>query len=345
MANDIVVSITDQTQLVTQAGFGLVLIVSTTKTLAYKEYDISEDLTELATDFASNTEVYKIASTYATQSPRPLIIAVFGVDLSTSSQKATDLAAALNTLITTNNNWYRVILEDKTEALISAMGDWCETNGKMFYTEFGNTTFTTDFTAKTRTVLGYKENTDRLDAAMAGYAATRIPGSFTFKFKNLNGITADAITPTELTAIQTKNMDCYYKKFEVQGYGTAQLDAGLVASGKRIDQIESRDWIKYRIQQELARLLTSSEKIPFNDTGIQQVVSAVKVALNDGWRNGIIDSNTNGAAAAVVSYKKKSELPSQDILNRRLTGITFQYVELGAIESVTVSGAVVLQLG
>lgn len=342
--SDITVTISDATQVVNQAGFGLCLIVSTTATHAYEEYDISEDLTSLVEDFVSNTEVYKIAETFALQDPRPLQVAVFGVDLSSSLQKAADLTAALNTLITTNNNWYRVILEDKTEALITAMSTWAESNSKMFYTQFGNTTFTTDFTVKTRTVLGYKENTDRLDVAMAGYAATRIPGSFTFKLKNLNGITADAITPAELETIHAKNMNAYMKKFEQQGLGSAQLDAGLVASGKHIDQIESRDWVKFRIQQEIAKLLTTSEKVPYNDDGIGQVVAAITVALNDAWKNGIIDNKKDKTPAFIVTYKAVADIPVADKAARKLTGVTFKYIELGAIEEVYVTGAVVLTL-
>jgi hypothetical protein len=341
---DINVSITDATQLVSEAGFGLPLIVGTAAAHAYEEYDISSNLTAVVADYADTTEVYKIAAAIAGQSPRPQKLAIFGLDISSSSTKPADVTAALNTLITTNNNWYRLLLEDKTEAVIAAVSTWAENNNKMFYTEFANTTFTTDFSSKNRTVLGYKENTDRLDAAIVGYASSRIPGSFTFKFKNLAGMTADAITPTELTAIQTKKMNSYFKKFEVQGLGNAQLDGGWVASGKFIDQIESRDWIKFRIEQEIATLLTSTAKIPYTNAGIQQIVTAISAALTDATANGIIATNDDGSAAYVVAYKTVSEIPTADRTARKVTGITFSYVEAGAIHETTVTGAVVLNL-
>lgn len=341
---DINVNISDQTQIISQDGFGLCLIVCTTKAQNYKEYDISADLASVVADFATNTEVYKMVNALASQNPRPTKVAIFGIDLSASVQKADDLTAALNTLITTNNDWYRIALEDETETLIAAVSTWSETNLKMFYTKFANTTFATDFTAKNRTVLGYKENTDKLDTAMMGYAATRIPGSFTFKFKNLINIDADPITPTELADIKAKNMNCYFSKFAVQGLGTAQLDNGVVASGKFIDQIESRDWVQFRIEQEIAKLLMSAEKVPYNNDGIQQVVTCVTTALNDAFKNQIIDSKEDKTPAFTVSYKTVNQISTIDKQARKLTGITFNYVELGSVQEVTVSGAVVLSL-
>lgn len=341
---DITVSITEAAQLTTSTGFGLALVVDTTKDLDYKEYDISENLTAVTTDFETTTETYKIINTFASQTPRPTKIAVFAKDLTSSTTKPADLATALNTLITTNNNWYRIILEDKTEPLITAVSSWAETNNKIFYTEFANTTFTGDFTSKSRTVLGYKEGTDRLDAAMAGYAATRIPGSFTFKFKSFGNITADALTPVKITAAQGKKMNCYYKKFEVQGIGSAQLDNGVVANGKYIDQIESRDWISFKIQEEIAKVLVDSEKIPYDDNGISQIVACIETALNAAFDNKIITSKKDKTPAFSIEYKNLDQIPAADKTARKLTGITFKYIEAGAIHSVEVTGSVVVNL-
>lgn len=341
---DINVIISDQTQVISQAGFGLCLLACTNKVQAYKEYDISSDLSSVAADFISSTTVYKMVEDFAAQNPRPEKISIFGIDLTSSVTKANDLTTALDTLITTNNDWYRIELDDETETLITAVSTWAETNLKMFYTQFANTTFTTDFTTKNRTILGYKENSDRLDMAMAGYAASRIPGSFTFKFKNLNGIAADAITPTELTNIREKNMNAYFSKFAVVGLGTSQLDGGVVASGKFIDQIESRDWVKFRIEQEIAKLLMTNEKVPYNNDGIQQVVTCVTTALDDAFDNEIIDSKEDKTAAYKVSYKTIDQISTADKSARKLTGITFSYIELGAVHEVTVTGAVVLSL-
>lgn len=341
---DIQVIMSDMTQVVSQEGFGKVLIVSTTADAAYKEYDVSENLTAFNTDWSAAPEVCKIAETYVAQKPRPMKVATFGKNLSTSLDKATDLTTSLNTLIGEHNNWYRLMLEDKTETLIAAVSTWCETNDKMFYTVFDNTTFTTDFSNKKKTVLNYKSNDERLDAAMVGYAATRVPGSFTFKFKPLTNITTDSLTVNDLTTIRSKNMNAYITKFENIGLGTAQLDSGKTASGDYIDHIESMDWIKYRVQGEVGTLLMTSDKVPYTNTGIQSVVAAVTTALQQAYDNGIIGTNQDNTPAFVVNFKTLAQIPDDDRKARRLTGISFKYVEAGAIEEVTINGAVVLEL-
>lgn len=341
---DITVNISDAVPVVSQSGFGLPLIFCTTAAHDYEEYDISEDITSVAADFASGTEIYKMVNTIAGQSPRPQKVAIFGVDLSASIQKATDLVEALNTLILTNGNWYRLLLEDKTETLIAAASEWAETNGKSFYTTFGNTTFTTDFSIRAKTNLFYKENTDRVDAAAVGYATTRIPGTYIFKFRNLNGITADALTPSELLTIRSKKMNAYISKFGNADLATNQLDEGFAANGKPIDYEESKDWVKYRITQEIARLLMNTPKLGADDAGIASIVTAVTTALDDATANTIIRRGPNKKGLYTISYLTADNLPEADIVAGRISGISFKYAYLFGIKEVAVSGSVVVNL-
>lgn len=342
--SDININISDETNVVSGEGFGLTLVLCTTKALAYKEYDISDDLTAVTPDFAASTEVYKIINTIAGQNPRPTKVAVFGTDLSASTQKAVDIVTALNTLIASYGDWYRLLLDDKTEALISPVSDWAETNGKSFYTEFGNTTFTTDFSTKAKTNLFYKSNADRLDAAAVGYAASRVPGSYIYKFKNLKMVTADALTPTDLAPIRAKHMNAYVNKFRNINLGTDQLDDGVAANGKAIDFIESQDWIKYRTEQEIAKLLMATDKLGADDTGIASIVTAVGTALDDATSNNIIKKGTNKKGLYTITYKSADNLPAEDIQAGKITGITFKYVYSFGVKEVTVNGAVAVQL-
>jgi hypothetical protein len=341
---DIDVSITDSTQVVSQEGFGKALAVCTTKDMAYKEYDVSDDLELVQKDFTTDTEMYKIIETFASQNPRPRKIAVFGKDLKSSLDKGKDLVTELNTLITEHNNWYRIILEETEEKLVDTVSSWAETNKKMYFTQLDTTEFTTDFTDRKRTVLNYKENKDRLDVGMVGYATTRIPGTFTYKFKNIKNITADKLSGAKIKEAKAKMMNCYIKKFEILGVGSSQLESGLTASGDYIDHIESMDWVKFRIEVEIAKLLMTSEKVPYDNTGIQSVVTAVRIALEDAAKKGIIMIE-DGSPVYTITYKNWREIPQEDRQRRKLTGIKFNYAEAGAIEEVKVSGAVTLDLG
>ena len=343
MAYDIIVNMTDNTQVTSKEGFGKTLVFCTTKDIE-KQYDISDDLSLVQEDFPVETEMYKIINTFASQQPRPRNILVLGKDLSSSVDKGNDIITTLNDFITKTNDWYRLIVEDLDEKIISKVSEWAETNSKQFYTQLSNTEFTTDYSSKKRTVLNFKKNDDRLDAAMAGYASTRVPGSYTFKFKNLKNISADSLTPTEIKTTEEKNMNIYIRKFQVIGMGQDQLNNGIVANGDYIDHYESMDWIVFRVKQEVAKLLMTTEKVPYTDDGIQSVVLSVITALNDGVSNGIIATNAQNEPLYDVNFLTVDEIDLEDRKNRKLTGINFKYVEAGAIESVTVNGSVALQL-
>lgn len=75
---DVQVVITRETRAVTQAGFGLPLIVDTDGAVAYALCQSLDDV--VAAGFDSATEVYKIVAKLFAQSPRPPAVAVAGVE-------------------------------------------------------------------------------------------------------------------------------------------------------------------------------------------------------------------------------------------------------------------------
>jgi len=335
---DINVNITDATQVMGKEGFGKILLIATTKDLEYKEYDISSNLSELQTDFAPETEVYKMVNTYAQQQPRPTKISIIGVDITTLESSITE---TLNNLINTNNEWYRVMLESKELKDIKEVSEWCESNNKMLYTQLNTTEIGTDFEERKRTVLDYKENTDCLASGHLGYAVTRVPGSFTNKFTNIKGITADRLSDAKVIEIKNKNMNPFIRSFASVGINEGVLANGVTANGEYIDHVESMDWIKYRIQYEIARLFVDSKKVPYTDDGIQSIAIAVTNALEDAVSKNIILRQSNGNPAFKVEFLSLDEIPVEMRKKRKLVGITFEYVEAGAIESVDIEGKIV----
>lgn len=337
---DINVIITDQNKGITIAGFGLPLVVSTKKDVEYKEVDITEGLDGIQKDFLVSTEAYKLCEAIAKQEPKPGKIAIFGKNLTASKEsrsKAEQLTEALSDLVANNNDFYRVLLDDTTDELIKTVSDFAEANNKMFYTLSKNVK--SDLTGNSRTVLFNKENDERIDGATVGFSSPRTPGSYTLKFKNLNEITADGLKPTQIAELRKKNINAYVKK-----YGIAQLDEAKTANGMYVDQVESRDYVKNQIETEIATLFVNSEKIPYDNLGIQSVATAVITALNRATDVGIVARDTGGKALFEVTYKTLNQIPKADRQKRKLTGIKFKYVEAGAIHEATVNGSVVAEL-
>lgn len=345
---DIEVNITAKNVITTAEGWGICLYTCTSKALDYKLYDISDNLNAVESDFADTTDTYKWAEIFAAQSPRPQKLAIFGVDLSSSQSKASDLKTALDTLLKTHSDFERIAVDDITPATIKVISDWAEANGKMYYTVF-TAIPTDDYTSKQKTVLNYRTapktgTVQRIDAAEMGFAAARIPGSFTFKFKHLNNIDADVIDSDTIDSALAKSMNIYWEKFKIQGVGSAQIDAGTVANGDYIDTVESRDYVKALIATQVANLLTSNDKVPYDNTGIQQLVTCVNTGLSNAHDVGIVANKADGTPDFTVNYKTIDQMSDTDRLARKISGITFKYRELGGIHGVDIEGIATLTL-
>ena len=102
------------------------------------------------------------------------------------------------------------------------------------------------------------------------------------------------------------------------------------------DQVRGRDWANNTIQINIVARLSSVEKVPFTDEGIEVVKGAILAALTQGVKNGYIAANP----APTVSAPRAQDVDSIDRGNRLLPDVTFQYTEAGAIHSVVVQGTV-----
>lgn len=81
----ITVNITDQTRAGVFVGFGKTLILTKAQDFAFRNYDVSSGLGDLANEWDSATEVNKKATSLISQSPAPREIAVFGDQFTTET--------------------------------------------------------------------------------------------------------------------------------------------------------------------------------------------------------------------------------------------------------------------
>lgn len=102
----------------------------------------------------------------------------------------------------------------------------------------------------------------------------------------LTGITSEELKVSEIDAIQKVGGMCYIEKA-----GIAQTSEGKTVSGEFIDSIHGDDWIKATIETRLQKLLTETDKLTFDARGIALLQSELTTVLNEGFANGIIDSN------------------------------------------------------
>ena len=344
--NDIVeVNITRQTTSVAVAAFNVPLILSqfaTNKTTtAFTRARVYGSVAEMASDGWTSTDaVYKIANAIFSQNPSVNKIVVGRKD----SNDAT-IDAALNAIANENNDWYGIVVD---QALVSSFADvasWVETAKKfaIFWITDVNAydpSKSTDLASvlklanRNRSAVVWHATpaggADYIDAAWMGEGFPYEPGTSTWAYKTLNGVTPDTLLAGQETALKNKNCNYY---MTVGGVSITQ--EGKVASGEYIDIIIGTDWIEARLREAVYSALVNNRKIPYDDTGIAMIEGLVKGVLNEAASKGILQADS-----IAVTVPKYADIPQADKLARKLPDVKFSALYQGAIHSVTINGTI-----
>lgn len=348
------INITRQTTSVSVAAFNVPLILSTfaaendnsgttpsgypstfTRARSYNS------VKALADDgWSTEGAVYKMANAIFSQNPTVNKIVVGRADSGDA-----DVAASLNAIMSEDNSWYGLLVDQAMAADYGDIAAWVEANKKIFifWTIDANTpdgTKTTD-PASVLKAMGYDRSAvifhiapssgdDYPDAAWMGEGFPYDPGTSTWAYKTLKGVAADNITPAKETALQNKNCN-YYS--EVGGVNITQ--EGKVASGEWIDIIIGTDWLEARLRESVYSALVNNRKIPYDDTGIAMIEGLVKGVLNQAASAGILQADS-----IVVAVPRYADIPQADKLARKLPDVKFTALYQGAIHRVTINGTI-----
>ena len=339
------VNITRQTTSVAVAAFNVPLILSTfatsKTTTTFTRARSYSSVAELADDgWASTDAVYKIANAIFSQNPSVSRVIVGRAD----SGDAT-VAASLSAIQNENNDWYGIVVD---QAMVSDFDDiaaWVEPAKKLaiFWITDANTPDSTKSTdlASVLKAASYDRSAviyhvtpstgaDYPDAAWMGEGFPYAPGSSTWAYKTLKGVTADKLTGTQESTLKAKNCNYYM----VVG-GVAITQEGKVASGEWIDIIIGTDWIEARLRETVYSALVNNRKLPYDDTGIAVIEGLVKGVLNDAAAAGILQADS-----IQVTVPRYADIPQADKVSRHLPDVKFTALYQGAIQRVTINGTI-----
>lgn len=359
---DVTVVITKETAAVTQAGFGMPLIVGDTKNLsglyAAAGYTVCKNLTEVAAivprDVGSGTEgnpeepgvvatqVYKIAQFLFGQTPAPEKVAVVWFDMGGATGDAAKINAGLNKVLADgHDDWYFLLspMQDKTS--VETLAANAAAAGKIYFvsqTKEQLTALSAGTKANERAVvLCHKTGaaTEYPAEAWVGRCAPEYPGSITWKFKTLNGVSVSGYIGSDASDIKSANANLVVS----QG-GILHTTEGKTLGGPFIDIIRCQDWVKSRIAENVFRLLAVSPKVPYDDRGIAMVLAEVQGVMQQATAQGIIARDADGNGMWSVTAPKRSEIAANNIANRVLPDVKFEFTLAGAIHSVTVRGVI-----
>ena len=338
------INITRQTTSVAVAAFNVPLILSTfatsKTTTAFTRARSYGSVKEMTDDgWASTDAVYKIANAIFSQNPSVSRVVVGRAD----SGDAT-IAASMTAIQNEDNSWYGLVADQAMVADFDDIAAWVESAKKLaiFWitdADAYDATKTTDL-ASVLKAAAYDRSAviwhatpasgaDYPDAAWMGEGFPYDPGTSTWAYKTLKGVTPDNIAGKE-TPLQNKNCN-YYS--EVGGVNITQ--EGKVASGEWIDIIIGTDWIEARLREEVFSAFVNNRKVPYDDTGIAMIEGLVKGVLQRAAKAGILQEDS-----IVVTVPKYADIPQADKLARKLPDVKFRALYQGAIHRTTINGTI-----
>lgn len=252
---------------------------------------------------------------------------------------ATDLTA----IHLADPDWYGLAIDSNSEAEILAAQAWVETLDRIagFNTKdagvkdsgvSNDVASDLQAAAYARCVAMYNEDHDGYaGAAWLGRMLTTTPGSATWAYKTLAGVTVDTLNTTQQGTVQDKDCNHYLR---VAGVNITRW--GKSPAGEYIDIVRGRDWLKARLQERIYGVLVNVPKVPYTDGGVDTIVSQVRAQLQEGISNGYLAATP----VPVVTAPKVADISANDKANRLLPDIHFEATLAGAIHEVVITGTI-----
>lgn len=256
---------------------------------------------------------------------------------------ATDLAA----IRLEDADWYGLVLDSNGLFEIVGAAAWAEANDVLFVAQSADTGCKDDGTtddilsvlqdlAYGRTHCEYYPaiavSTGWVAAGLLGNRLPADPGTDTWVYKTLRGVSVYTLTDSQKTAIHGKNGGTYTT---VHGVNITQ--GGKVASGEWVDVVRGIDELKVAMQEAVFSLFVGDRRVPFTDAGVDLVKGTVLGVLND--RAGD-DKFLSTDPAPVVSAPLVADVDAADKQARVLPDVEFTATLSGAIHAVTITGTV-----
>ena len=170
---------------------------------------------------------------------------------------------------------------------------------------------------------------DYAAAAWMGKQFPKDPGSSTWAFKSLAGVTVDQLTETQISNLEADDANHY-----TDTKGLSMTLQGTMASGRFIDITRGIDWLTVRMQERILQLLANSDKIPFTDAGVTALENEVRAQLQEAVSANLITTDY------IVSPPAVADVSATDKANRVLGDLDFSATLAGAIHTVIINGSV-----
>lgn len=250
----------------------------------------------------------------------------------------------LTALQAVNDEWYFVLTDSCSAANVALVGAWALAAKKLYFVNTdssgelaGTGTIGSALKALSndRTVIIYSPNTHEFAAAAwVGVGAPKDPGSITWAYKTLRGVTPKNLNTSQRSALEADNINHYQT--------IAALSAtrpGKVAFGEWINVIHGIDALKVRIQEDLWSAFVNSDVIPYTAAGLDVVSNIILASMKafEGTRDvpGLLV-----VGSSQVIMPDFADISANDKAARRLENVRISATLTGAIHYVGIDGTI-----
>jgi hypothetical protein len=304
-------------------------------------YSLGQILGSVLTAVSDGTDTITITNAQAGDVISVTAIVTDGASQATALYTATTPAVGdvtssdLDAIAANDNSWFghSMVFEDDSSQLAAIA--WCAANKKSgFYlrTEIRNIGAASNLSSLWITDSTYTGTARHLEVAVASRILSLTPGSYTTAYKSLELASTKQWTTTQETLL---------REFHLNQYSvTAGVNItfnGVGTNGGYIDLYIGAVYLEARMQEDVFSLMTSQNKIPMNNNGINQVANTINARL----QQSIIDEYLLNDPQPVINVPLASALSAIDKSNRLLTGISFVAYASNAIQTIQINGTVV----
>lgn len=286
---------------VDQATVNIIGVFSTKKNIAEQLITSIKDVTGVT----ANDDMYKILQLVFTAGAKQVL--VFGKVVNDNNYK--DLFDE------PKNDWFGTVTDETDLEKIPLISKEIASRQKMLFAQAKKDTDILTSESKIKAIaedttsLFFSKNDELIAGAVAGYSIPQFPGSVLIANKLINGAIESGLTGAE-QGILDKNKSNYVARMK----GQLGLANGLTVTGDPIDFIHCVKALQFRLEEDITLYLKSTPKPTFADVDPLKAVILTRCKQFERMK-ALIEDKT------VVDIVPLEEIPKNDILNGKLTGV------------------------
>lgn len=294
------VNITRETQQIDIASFDipLILVSVDTSVITMQRVETFSGIDAVDDMFGTTHPAYLMALKLLSGDIKPATFKIGYVESETGNEET--YVEGLNAVMDADDSWYVLLSDTKDEADIKAMAAIIQAQRRIYLTSSSavnilDPLITTDLGSALhdagyfRTALMYSvtANTEYPECSWVGSQIVEIPGSNTWEYKRLPGVTISRLTDSNISALEAKGVNYY---LTVKGAPITRR--GVMVDEAWIDEIIFVDWLHARIQEQVYFRLINKKKIPYTRAGFTMIENEIRSVLSQGVQNGGIADDT-----------------------------------------------------